>query len=261
MTLLSSPMTSPAIILVRPQEEGNVGSVARAMANMGLARLILVEPAPELGGVARGFGVGGWDVLDRVERVPSIEAAIGNFGRVVATASLRQRPLRHHRVISPRRLPELLVADPPGTETALVFGSESTGLERRELELCSPVVAIPCADQHPTLNLAQAVLILAYELFVSPEVSVKSVASGNAQSTATDVGAARGLATASKVEVLRQQVDDVLLRIGFDHDPIRAGLLRDLLQLVVRSGPSDRDVGLLRRLCNRVLRALSPRVT
>ncbi len=249
-------MTPPAIILVRPREEGNVGAVARAMANMGLGRLILVEPAPELAGVARGFGVGGWDVLDRVERAPSLVAAIADFGRVVATASLRQRPLRHHQVISPRRLPEILAEDPVGTETALVFGSESTGLGRRELDLCSPVVAIPSAQQHPTLNLSQAVLILAYELFVAPS----SLGSHGGPSS-IDTGEPQTLATAGQVDVLRHQVDDVLLGIGFDHAPIRSGLLRDLLRLVIQASPSDRDLRILRRLCNRVGSALGRRPT
>ncbi|MEM7583146.1 MAG: TrmH family RNA methyltransferase [Acidobacteriota bacterium] len=245
-------MLRPAVILVRPQEEGNVGAVARAMANMGLERLILVEPAPVLAGVARGFGVGGWEILDRAVRVPTFEAAIAPFGRLVATTSLRQRPLRRRRVISARRLPEVLAADPEGTETALVFGSESTGLEGRELELCSPVVAIPTAPRHPTLNLAQAVLIVAYELHMfGATLPEESSAVGESPD------AAGPLASAEQVDELRRAVDELLLDIGFDHPPIRAGLLRDVLRLVVRASPSDREIRILRRLGNRASRALA----
>ncbi len=235
-------MTPPAVILVRPREEGNVGAVARAMANMGLERLILVEPAPALGGVARGFGVGGWPILDGAVRESSLAAAIAPFGRVVGTASRRDRPLAGHRVAVPRELPEILAGDGAGTSTALVFGPEDNGLRRSELELCSPVVAIPCAPEHPTLNLAQAVLILAYELHLAaPSAAGEEPAGGEP------------LASAGEVDALRRQVGEVLLAIGYDHEPIHAGLLRDLLRMVVRSGATPREVRILRRLCNRAV--------
>ncbi len=247
-------MSSPAVILVRPREEGNIGAVARAMANMGLERLILVEPAPSLGGVARGFGVGGWEILDRVERAASLQAAAASFGRLVGTSSRRQRPLRRSRIVTSRQLPQILADDPVGTQTALVFGSEDNGLERRELEICDPVVAVPTAPAHPTLNLAQAVLVVAYELWIAPGDGLDAAV---ATSQATESGSDRGpLATVAEVGALEQHLSEILLKIGFDHPPIHAGLLRDLRQLVIRAGPSSREIRILRRLCNRAVRAL-----
>ncbi len=243
-------MIPPAVILVRPREEGNVGAVARAMANMGLERLILVEPAPSLGGAARGFGVGGWEVLDRAERAASLKAAASSFGRLVATASRRQRPLRRCRIVTPRRLPEILAGDPVETRAALVFGPEDNGLERREIELCDPVVAVPCEPAHPTLNLAQAVLVLAYELRVAT--------AGDETPGGANSGDDRApLASVAEVEALQQQLSEILPSIGFDHPPIHAGLLRDLRRLLVRAAPSSRELRILRRLCNRAARALS----
>ncbi len=242
-------MNPPAVILVRPREEGNIGAVARAMANMGLDRLILVEPAPALGGVARGFGVGGWEILDRAERRASLRDAAAEFGRLVATSSRRRRPLRRQRVVSPRGLPEILAADPPGTRSALVFGPEDNGLRRQEIDLCDPVVTIPTEPAHPTLNLAQAVLILAYELRVSNDdtTSPASPVPGDDREP---------LATVAEIEVLEQHLSEILPAIGFDHPPILARLLRDLRRLAVRAGPSSREVRVLRRLCNRAARAL-----
>lgn len=239
-----SAINPPAVVLVRPREEGNVGAVARAMANMGLSRLILVEPAPPLGGVARGFGIGGWKLLDDSSRADSLEEAVAAFGRVVGTSSARQRPLRRTRVIAPRELPGLLREDPPGTATALVFGPEDNGLSREELERCSPVVTIPCAHEHPTLNLAQAVLIIAYELY------------------AADLGEPRDrneeppLATAAEIDALLAAASRVLYRVGFDHDHIHAGLLRDLRRLAGRSGIIGIETRILRRVSNRILRRL-----
>jgi len=234
-------MTSPAIILVRPREEGNVGAVARAMANMGLKRLVLVEPAPELGGIARGFGVGGWEILDGVTRGLPFAEAVAPFGRLVATASRRQRPLRRHRILAPRELSTFL--------TALVFGPEDSGLKREELERCNPVVTIPCHRDQPTLNLAQSVLILAYELFVAdPPAENLGLEAGPApESTAPK----DPLATSAEIQVLERQVDALLPGFGYDQTTIRAGLLRDLLRLLTRSDPSEREVRILRSLCNR----------
>ena len=239
----------PAVILVRPQEEGNIGSVARAMANMGLQRLILVEPAPILGGVARGFGVGGWPILDACERCASFDEAVQPFRRLVGTASARSRSLKHTPPISPRQLPTVLAADAPETETALVFGCESNGLRNDELERCHPVVTVPCAPQQPTLNLAQAVLLVAYELHVarsetaSPLLSQKPI---------------RALATVAEVDGMMQGVSDTLRQAGYDQDVIHRRMVRELGRVASRAELSGREARLVRRLLNRVRAAMKP---
>ncbi len=244
-------MIPPAVILVRPREEGNVGAVARAMANMGLERLILVEPAAALGRTARGFGVGGWEILDRCRRAVSFQAAAAPFGRLIGTSSRRQRPLRRCRIVAPRRLPEILAADPAGTRAALVFGPEDNGLKRSEIELCNPVVTVPCEATHPTLNLAQAVLILAYEL--------RTWNATDGDGAEEDDAGRAPLATTAEIEALEQPLSEILLQLGFDHEPIHAGLLRDLRRMLIRGAPSSREVRILRRLCNRAVgRYLGP---
>jgi hypothetical protein len=112
-----------AVVLVRPREEGNVGAAARAMANMGLERLILVEPAAQLGVMARAFAVGAGDILGGAVRAASLREALAPFSCVVGTTSTRDRrwavPL-----IGPRELPQRLAAEPPDASIALVFGPE-----------------------------------------------------------------------------------------------------------------------------------------
>lgn len=233
----------PAIVLVKPREEGNIGAVARAMANMGLHRLILVEPAPQLGGTARGFGVGGWQVLDHCERYTTFEEAIASFPRLVGTASMRHRPLKDTPPIPARDLAPFLAKDPPHTETAVVFGCESSGLSRRELERCHPIVSIPCDAEQPTLNLAQAVLIVAYELSLArrdePLVEISVGEEGDA------------LASPEDMETLLQGTSKALRRIGYDQQHIHLGLLRDLRRLAARARISGREARILRRLLNR----------
>lgn len=234
----------PVVVLVRPREEGNVGAVARAMANMGLSKLLLVEPAPRLGGVARGFGVGGWPVLEAARRAPTLAAAITPFRRVIGTSAARGRTLGRARVLSPRELAAELAADAPGTPTALVFGPEGSGLSRAELGLCGAVVRIPCAAATPTLNLAQAVLILAYELHVA------RAASAAPRRTTPP-------ATAEEVAGVLGAAGELVERAGFDQPHIHRALVADLRRLVLRAGASSREVRVLRRVVNRLLQRLA----
>jgi len=232
-----------AVVLVRPREEGNVGSAARAMANMGLDRMVLVEPAPELGRVATAFAVGAGAVLRSARRVASVAEALAPFGRVIGTTSARDRRLGVP-LLTARELPGFLAEDPPGTETALVFGPEVGGLTNEELAFASAVVTVPCALAQPTLNLAQAVLVLAYELHLAS-------------------GAAPALpdfrqppATAAEVEGLFSHLTPVLARAAFDRDTSFTGVLRDLRALAARARLSAREVAILRGICRRIDRAL-----
>jgi TrmH family RNA methyltransferase len=234
----------PAVVLVRPREEGNVGAAARAMANMGLERLILVEPAASLGQVATMFAVGARAILDGVARAPSLREALAPFKRVVGTTSTRDRSLGVP-VLNPRDLPAWLAQDPPDTPAALVFGPEVGGLTNEELALASAVVTVPCSSVQPTLNLAQAVLILAYELFAAdgrPEVGLS---------------AGEPPATAAEIDGLLDHATEVLTRSGFARDDSFSGVLRDLRRLAARAAPSSRDVRVLRGICRRVLGTLT----
>ena len=233
----------PAVVLVRPREEGNVGSVARAMANMGLSRLLLVEPAPVLGGIARAFAVGARAVLDGAASVPSLAEALAPFRRVVGTTSTRDRRLGIP-FLTPRELPGWLAQSPPDTPTALVFGPEVGGLTNEELALAGAVVTIPCSPVQPTLNLAQAVLIVAYELFIARG----DTPAGDAWEEAP--------AAAEEIDGLLAHASEVLAEVGFARDDSFPGVLRDLRRLAARAAPASRDVRILRGICRRIQGAL-----
>jgi tRNA (cytidine32/uridine32-2'-O)-methyltransferase len=238
--------SSPAVILVRPQEEGNVGAAARAMANMGLDELVLVEPAVEVGDLARRFAVGAGHVLDGLRRETSLHAALGPFQRAVGTTSGRDR-LIAARAIAPRELPAALAADPPATRTALVFGPEASGLTGDELALLHPWVSVPCAPVQPTLNLAQAVLIVAYELRVANPAAPSAAPSFRDEPPATT----------AELEGFFAQLAELLERGGFARDDTYAGALRDLRQLCARAAPSAREVAILRGVCRRLAHAIA----
>ncbi len=242
---MSARRVPPAIVLVRPSEPGNVGAAARAMANMGLSELVLVEPAAQIDRVARAFAVGAGDLLDRARRCPSLDEALAPFGRIVATTSSRSRALRE-APIPPRDLAARLAADPPGTRTAIVFGPEASGLDNEELARASPLVRIPAAPRQPTLNLGQAVLVVAYELYV-------------ARPRAGGGEAEEPPAPAAEVEALFAHLDRVLAEIGFARDDTAAGVVRDLRRLAARAAPTRREVSILRGICRRVLGELGRR--
>lgn len=234
-----------AVILVRPREEGNVGAAARAMANMGLRRLILVEPAAALGPTARAFAVGAREVLDGCSRVGSLREALAPFPRVVGTTSTRDRRPAAPLIV-PRELPARLAADPPATPVALVFGPEVGGLTNEELACANLVVSVPCAPRQPTLNLAQAVLIVAYELYQAGREGLAAAA------------AAPAPATSAEVDGLFDHLASVLRRIGFERDSTFPGVLRDLRAAAARARLTRREADVLRGICRRATHALAP---
>ena len=245
--MTSSPHTPtlPAVILVRPREDGNVGAAARAMANMGLSELILVEPAVELGVLGHAFAKGADHVIANLVRVPSLAAAAAPFQRLVGTTSARDRS-GDREIIRPRELPRrLAAADPPGTRTALVFGPEVSGLSNDELALCQPLVNVPCDPVQPTLNLAQSVLVLAYELYLA------RIESG-AATPETASEALQPPARVEQVDGLFHQATELLRRVRFDRDDTFPTVLRDLRWMVARAALTEREVVLLRGACRRV---------
>jgi TrmH family RNA methyltransferase len=244
---MEAPSILPAVVLVRPREEGNVGSAARAMANMGLDQLILVEPAAEIGVVGKAFAVGARHVLEGARRVPDLREALAPFRRIVGTTSNRDRRWEVP-VVTPRELPAVLAADPPDTPTALLFGPEVGGLTNEELALASVLVTIPCSPVQPTLNLAQAVLLLVYELFQARTPA--------GQSPPASVGAPEPPATTAELDGLFEHATEVLQRVGFVRDDSFAGVLRDLRRLAARGGATSREVAILRGICRRTQRAL-----
>lgn len=247
---------APHIVLVRPQEEGNVGSVARAMANMGLSELVIVDPGAPIGDTAWAFGVGAHGILDRHRRVGSLDEALARYRRVVGTTSTRDRRIAPNvPLLTPRELPAVLDKDPPDLPTALVFGPEPSGLTADELARLSPLVSIPCSPAQPTLNLAQAVLILAYELFLHRLEQGEAEAATERRDPG-DVEPDELPATIDRIEGLLGHAREVMGSVGFDRDDTFEATLRDLRRLASRSAITGHEIAILRGVCRRTLHAL-----
>jgi len=164
--VLELPVTRASVfILVRPHYPENVGAVARAMKVMGLTRLILVKPSriavPEHD-MARKMAVKSTDVLLAAERVETLSLALEGCAWAVATTSRRG----FSGVVGPRQAAlRAAHAAARGQRVAFVFGNEKTGLSAEDHAQCAEAMRIPIAADQPSLNLAQAAQIIAYELF------------------------------------------------------------------------------------------------
>ncbi len=150
------------IVLVEPQHPGNVGAVARVMANFGCRELLLVGGC-EIDDDAMARAKAGRPLLESARRVGSLAEARADAPLSVATSGIvPEGDSRWQREPhSVRELPDLL----DGREPVLVFGRENHGLDRTELALCDLTVQVPTSPEHPVLNLSHAVGILLYELF------------------------------------------------------------------------------------------------
>lgn len=151
-------------ILVGSESPGNIGAAARAIKTMGMRRLVLVAPACDpLCDEARALAHNALDVLEAAARFESLAAALADTQYSIATTQRDRRLGYVSRTAAEiaRDMQPLL----PTHEIALVFGRESSGLTNEELECCTTTSTIPAATRLPALNLAQAVMLYAYEFY------------------------------------------------------------------------------------------------
>jgi len=222
------------VVLVRAARPANVAAACRAMKNMGLRVLRLVEPPPGLDRPeVRGVAYGAWDVLDSAIVSSSLLEAVGGSALVVGTTGRA-----HPAAWTPRRLAAEGGLRAGGGRVSLVFGPEASGLRTDELELCPLHVHIPTGTDHPSLNLAQAVLVLAYEI--------------RQAATPATVPAEEPHATAGELEGALQDLRKALLDVGFLNPANPEAILAELRALAARAGPTPREVTLLRGLARQV---------
>lgn len=154
-----------SVVLVEPRYEGNVGSVARVMKNFGFDNLVLVNP-PVLDKEARAMSMHGRDILEKAvvledfsEVVDRFSFLVGSSAQVASDGNTLRTP------VTPDGLGNALDSE---SDIALVFGREDYGLLNEELQQCDSIVYIPANTEYPTLNLAQSVGIILYELSRQP---------------------------------------------------------------------------------------------
>jgi len=227
------------VVLLRPTRAGNVAAACRALKNMGLRSLALVEPPQELEETsARSLAYGAWDVLDAARRAASLEEAVSSATFVVATSGRAAEG-----AWTPRQLAERAEARCGDGRLAVVFGPEPTGLSLDELRLCHEVVRIPTDPAHSSLNLAQAVLLVAYEIFLAAALPDGGAAEPSPEGQR---------AAAGELEAALAELRQALLDVGYLNPQGPDAVFSELRRLLARAGPTVREVRLLRGLARQV---------
>ncbi len=263
-----------AVVLVRPEHEGNVGAAARALGNLGIADLRLVAGVA-IGAPARWMACAAGDLLDRARRCASLGEATADCALAVGFAS-PARPRRLPLVPLPDLAPRIAHTTAAGGRVALVFGNEATGLSHDEASQCSALATIPLMPAQPTLNLAQAVLLAGYELLREPlhavamatpasvtPASATPAAATPASTTPTAPRLGRDrLATAAERAAALAMLDSVLAALDYGRgrdDDVSARIHRRLRAVLERAGLEAADVRMLRGLATRLRRRLPAR--
>jgi|SRR5690554_224681 len=253
-------VNGPRIVLVRTKESANVGAAARAMLNFGLKDLWLVAPRCRIDSRSYALASHAAEVLDGATVVDSLEEAIADRTTVLGT-SARPRAADNFLVLSPRAAAAEL-----GEGSAVLFGPEDHGLSNEDLTRCQGQVVIPTQD-FSSLNLAQAVLVVAYEVGArragAPEGlgALPRPADGRGSDSA---GTARGAGLAGlparhepakreQLEGFYEQLADTLLHIGYTDEARLPGVLRLYRGLIDRARPSAHDLAALRGLLRQTL--------
>ena len=222
----------PVIVLVRPQLGQNIGKAARAMLNFGLTEMRLVAPRdgwpnPEAGPAASGADV----VLERAQVFDTTKEAIADCSSVFAS-TVRRRDLVMP-VVGPHEMADNIATS--SERSAILFGPERSGLETEEVALADAIVTVPINPKFASLNLAQAVILLAYEWSKRAEL---------AQPTMKEV---EPPAPHGELEGLINQLNNELDAKGYFHPPSRTEATKNTLRTIfTKSGWSSREVKAIR---------------
>jgi tRNA (cytidine32/uridine32-2'-O)-methyltransferase len=234
------------IVLVNTSHPGNIGGAARAMKNMGLTQLYLVEPRSFPDEEATWRASNATDVLDGAVVVPSVEAAIEGCELVLGTSA------RERRIPWPLKDPRACAAEIGSSQikgdVAILFGREDRGLTNEELQMCHLHMHIPTNPEYSSLNLAAAVQVAAYELRM---FALNEVIEVN-----EDAGWDFPLANAADIERMHQHMEATLGRIKFVDPQNPKQVFTRLRRMFARIRMDQMEVNIMRGVFNKIDRFL-----
>lgn len=223
------------IVLVETSHPGNIGGVARAMKNMTMNQLRLVNPKIFPSAEATSRASGADDLLAKAGIYPTLQEAIADCQLVIG-ASARSRTISWPE-INPREAAAKCLSQSTETNIALVFGRENSGLTNQELDLCQYLLKIPCNPDYSSLNLAAAVQVVCYEVFMM---------AGEKQADLTGDKNETPLASAEQMESFYQHLQQTLADIGFLQPEKTQSLMRKLRRIYNRTLLDTKELDILR---------------
>lgn len=225
-----------AIVLVEPRLPENIGAAARAMNNMDIKRLIVVKPGSmDRDRIAKMATSHTTDILENIEVHDDLKEALAPFRYIAGTTARvgSMRPALH----TPKDLARDLISISKENEVAIIFGPEDRGLSNDHLTFCHTIISIPTSE-FSSLNLAQAVMILCYELF-------------QAAGDATDKKKPR-LANSFELEGMYDHLEDVLTRIGFINPQNPERWMWNIRRFLSRLPLQAMEVRIIRGICRQI---------
>lgn len=237
---MTNRLDNIAIVLVKPKAAGNAGSAARALKNMGLRDLRIVAPRDWDANAAKVLAVHAGDVLERAGFFPTLGEALSDRTLIVGTtcrSGLYRSEVRPLREAAPD-----LVFAASTNPLAIVFGPEDYGLDNEEIGQCHRLITIPAAPEYPSLNLAQAVMVVVYELKLAAE-AVEAAAPG---------APALELASADRVEQMFLRMAEAFDAIGFVSPESAGHIMLTMRAMLGRGGLRPRELDVLNGLVHQI---------
>jgi len=225
-------MKQPRVVLINTSHPGNIGATARAMKNMGLATLCLVEPKQYPSAEATARASGADDLLASAQCVATLDEAVADCALVIG-ASARSRTLAIP-MLNPHSCAELVHQQPDVERVAILFGRERSGLTNEELDRCHHLVQIPTDPDYPSLNIAAAVQVIAYELRIAAGIVEKP------DEPAVDY------ASMTQMEQFYTHLEHTLVELEFLDPENPRQLMRRLRRLFNRARPDQNEINIMR---------------
>jgi TrmH family RNA methyltransferase len=238
-----SALENVCVVLVEPQDPVNIAAVVRAMKNMGVRQLRLVNPVEYDPSRVERVAHDTRDIVSQVRHFASLDEAIADC--VFAAGFTARRRKAKWKLVSPREVATPMLAAATEGPVALFFGREDHGLSNESLDRAHAVVTIPTSE-HPSLNLAQAVLIALYELHLAADAS-RTLAPPRKDAPP---------ASAEQLQRYFTDADKALAAIDFFRTRNEELVLRSLRSLTYRAAPDAREIDLMRSIAIEVMRAL-----
>lgn len=225
------------IVLVEPKNAGNIGSVVRAMKNMGLSRLRLVNPVPFRDEVEqRKMGYRSQEIIAAAREFTSLSDALQGISHVFLATAKKGKWKKDF--LSPAQAAERIAGCSGGEEIALVFGREDKGVTTDESQLANYFVRIPMAGGYPSLNLSQAVMVITYEVY-------KTI------SASEHVSELPRMAEKKAFERLTDNIWDLMKNLEV-REPEKGLFHRSLKRALNRTRWTNADVAVFDRFCKQV---------
>ena len=238
-----SALDNVCVVLVEPQDPVNIASVVRAMKNMDVRQLRLVNPAEYDPSRVERVAHDTRDIVSQIQRFDSLDAAMADC--VFTAGFTARRRKAKWKLTSPREVAAPMLASAAEGRVAIFFGREDHGLSNESLDRAHAVVTIPTGD-HPSLNLAQAVLLALYELHIAADAS-RTLAPPRKNAPP---------ASAEQLERFFTDADKSLALINFFRTRNEDLVLRSLRSLTYRAAPDAREIDLMRSIAIEVMRAI-----